>query len=175
MKQLITTLLFGLFNFSNIYAIKPIKNIEIRQKKAVNSFYTVETFLSSTNKDWAVKTGQKLKWQEKVALNILRKRLRKKAKKNPTILKQTMSIEEKNFNANDLSLLTGIISISSVALLIIIPNGFLIALSLIAAGVAVIAGLIGLTSKQPRKTKSIIGILLGLGIGLLWYWAFTFF
>lgn len=157
-----------------MHAVNPNNTFYSSKKEGIEKPFTIKDFVNSNNKQWSSKTGKKLKWTEKITLNILRKKLKKKAKSNPAILDTPFQIEEEAFNINDIALLAGLTSIGAIFLAMMGMIGF-VYLSLIAAPIAVFTGIIGLESKKPGKSKAIWGIVLGLLISGLWIWAYNFF
>lgn len=172
-----STLAFILFYFPIIISLNAVNpnNVTYPSKvEGIKKTFTVKDFIYSNNKQWGTKVGRKLKWTEKIALNILRKRLKKEAKANPTILNNTLQIKEKKFNINDLALLAGLTSLSAL-FLGMLGIGPLALLSLIIAPIAVFIGIAGLESGKSGKSKAIWGLVLGLLISGLWIWAYNFF
>lgn len=171
MKYVLTIFYFCLLNLS-VNAV-PNPTTYGHQKVSATNTLTFDDFILSNNKDWAKKIGKKLSWKEKIALNILRKKVRKAAKADPAILNKSFQSEQKKFNINDFALLAGISSISSLILAGILGSGIFAFLSIIIAPIAVITGLIGLALNKPRRSKAIWGLVLGLLISGLWLWIYN--
>ena len=134
-----------------------------KERSEVN--LTAEDLLKLTNKELEAKIGRKLKFKEKIAFRILKKRLKKQANKKPGDLKmQPLAIWGLSF------------SIASVlfSLLILLTGGIGLILALICGTLGIVFSSIALRkiTRDPEKLKgkgmALTGMIMGIVVTGTW-------